>query len=96
LVNLRLTAIGAMTKPALRRWPHRQGDWANAQKAKRLVYFAETGEFVDCPIYERNRLWADGRLVGPAIIEQVDATTVIHPGYTARVDGYGNLLIQQQ
>jgi N-methylhydantoinase A len=96
LVNLRLTAIGEITKPATRLWSRPRGDWAGAQKATRPVYFAERTGYVECPIYERNRLWADCNLVGPAIIEQVDATTVIHPSYTARVDNYGNLWIQRQ
>ena len=57
------------------------------------VYFAEAGGFVDCPSYDRYRLPAGGVIEGPAIVEEMDSTTVIHPGFRAEVDRYGNLLI---
>jgi N-methylhydantoinase A len=38
-------------------------------------------------------LLAGGTVVGPAIVEEIDSTSVIHPGYAARVDRYGNLLV---
>ena len=43
------------------------------------------------PIYERDRLDIGTTIAGPAIVEQFDATTVIPPGWSARVDGYRNL-----
>jgi N-methylhydantoinase A len=55
------------------------------------VWFSETG-WIDTPIYAREHIPAEG-LRGPAIIEQLDATTVIDPGAHARGDGYGNLII---
>jgi N-methylhydantoinase A len=57
----------------------------------RQVWFSETG-WIDTPIYAREHIPAEG-LRGPAIIEQLDATTVIDPGAHARGDGYGNLII---
>jgi len=35
-------------------------------------------------------------IAGPAIVEQFDATTVIPTGWTARVDGYRNLILQRE
>ena len=35
-------------------------------------------------------------VVGPAVIEELDATTLVHPGYQAAVDQYGNLLVRRQ
>jgi N-methylhydantoinase A/oxoprolinase/acetone carboxylase beta subunit len=32
---------------------------------------------------------------GPAVIEELDATTLVHPGYQAAVDQYGNLLLRR-
>jgi N-methylhydantoinase A len=47
----------------------------------------------DTPIHRRERLAAGATLTGPAIVEQLDTTTVIEPGDHARVDALGNLEI---
>ncbi len=44
-------------------------------------------------IYDRARLRAGDRIEGPAIVIEMDATTLIHPGFDAEVDRFGNLLI---
>lgn len=44
-------------------------------------------------IYDRYRLACGNVIRGPAIVEDKDATTVIHPGYQAEVDSYGNLIL---
>ncbi len=92
-VTLRLTAIGTIAKPRLRELPAGSGDEMTALRTVRQVCFAEAGGFVDCPSYDRYRLPAGAVIDGPAIVEEMDSTTVIHPGYRARVDRYGNLLI---
>ena len=56
------------------------------------VYFSGEG-FRDTPVYTRATLQATHVVPGPAIVEQLDATTVIFPGQEAVVDLYGNLLI---
>ena len=56
------------------------------------MYFSEGG-FVDTPTYDRARLAPGQLLSGPAVVEQTDSTTVIHPGYTGVVDLHGNILI---
>lgn len=94
LVALRLTAVGSIAKPRLRELAQRSGDVGATPRAVRQVYFAEAGGFVDCPSYDRYRLAAGGRVEGPAIVEEMDSTTVIHPGFRAEVDRYGNLLIR--
>jgi N-methylhydantoinase A len=57
------------------------------------VYFAEAAGFVPTPIYRRERLLGGHLIAGPAVIEQMDATTVIPPGQRARVDDRANLVI---
>jgi N-methylhydantoinase A len=57
----------------------------------RPVYF---GGWHDTPIYRREALLPGMVLIGPAIVEQPDTTTVIEPGMRARVDAYGNLLVE--
>ncbi len=59
--------------------------------ASRSVYF---DGWCDTHIYNRAQLVPGNTLTGPAIIEQVDTTAVIEPGMAARVDIYGNILIE--
>ena len=51
------------------------------------------GGWLDATIYDRERLPADVVIEGPAVIQQVDATTVIEADSVARVDAVGNLRI---
>jgi N-methylhydantoinase A len=64
-------------------------------RATRAVYFEEVESTVDCPVYERDDLGEGARLSGPAIIGQLDSTTVVLPGQVVRVDSFGNLLIEE-
>jgi N-methylhydantoinase A/oxoprolinase/acetone carboxylase beta subunit len=48
---------------------------------------------VEGTLYERDRLDIGATIAGPAIVEQFDATTVIPPGWSGRVDGYSNLIL---
>lgn len=94
-VNLRLTALGRIAKPELHGLENKATDTSAARKTWRQVYFAEAGGYVDCAIYDRYRLGAGATLDGPAVVEEFDSTTVIHPGYCGRVDGYGNLFLEK-
>ena len=57
------------------------------------VYFSELSGYADTPVYDRRDFYPGYESTGPAIIEQVDTTTVIHPGQAFTVDPYGNILI---
>ena len=59
----------------------------------RKVYFDEVGGFVDAAIYDRDTLSPGAQFEGPAVVEQIDTTTVIHPGQRVHVDELGNLMI---
>ena len=60
--------------------------------ALRTIYFAGVGR-VDTPIYRRTTLPEGTRLAGPAIIEEMDSTTLLHPGDRAEVRADGSLVI---
>ena len=62
----------------------------------RSVWLPESGGATDCPVYDRARLHAGNRFKGPAIIEQMDATTVVLPGWTARVEPFRNLILEAE
>ena len=91
-VSLRLTSIGRIAKPPPRPL-HTEG--TAEPKEHRQVFYAEAGGYVDCPIYDRYALPAGAAFDGPAVIEEFDSTTVVHPGYGVRVDETGNLLIEK-
>jgi len=95
VVNLRMTAAGAIRRPELRQLNFGGTDGAIAVKGERQVYFSELGGMLSCKVYDRYKLDCGNQIKGPAIVEEIDATTVIHPGYFANVDRYGNLLIQE-
>ena len=89
----RLTATGEIGKPSVREWDRGTADPAAAQKESRLVYFAESDGFVHCPIYDRFELGVDCVVRGPAVVEEIDSTTVVHPDFQFEVDRFGNLVV---
>jgi N-methylhydantoinase A len=93
LVSLRLSSVGLIAKPTARALD--LGD-TPGPKVRREVYFAEADGYVDCPIYDRYALPAGAKLTGPAVVEEFDSTTVVHPGFTVSVDDTGNLIIEKE
>jgi N-methylhydantoinase A len=86
-VNLRSTVVGAMPRPPLR--PVRaEGD---ARDGARPVYF---DGWQDTPVYRRDGL--SGEIAGPAIVQEFGSTLPLHPGFTARVDDLGNLVVSRE
>ena len=47
-----------------------------------------------CPVHDRELLRAGNHIAGPAIIEQMDTTTVVLPGMAASVEPYLNLILE--
>ncbi len=93
-VNIALTAVGKIRRPALRTLEFGSPDPSAALKEIRDVYFPSTG-LRPCSAYDRYRLRQGNVVTGPAIIEEYDSTVVVNPGYFADVDQFGNLLIQK-
>jgi N-methylhydantoinase A len=65
---------------------------ADAIVSERRIY--ADGAWHDANIYDRDRLAPGMTVIGPAVIQQLDATTVIEPGASATVDAIGNLRIE--
>jgi len=95
LVNLRVAAVGRTDRPKPRALERGGAGAQAALKARRKVHFQSSGRFVDCPIYERDRLRAGNRIAGPAVIEQADSTIVVPPSFSASVDPNGRIVIAQ-
>lgn len=58
--------------------------------------FFYEGHWHDAGIYDRAQLGAGDLVVGPAIVSEMDSTTVVLPGHSASVDHIGNLLIRPE
>jgi N-methylhydantoinase A len=90
IVNLRLVVTGKRRATPAESARLARGDVKSALLEKRKVWFPETG-YVTTPVYDRDKLPADARITGPAIIEQMDTTTVVPPKAKLSQDRYGYL-----
>lgn len=93
IVTFRLEAVGIVQKAEIKPSPMEGLDPDAALTGERQVFFPEREGYVSTPLYDRARLKPGNEILGPAIIDQLDATTVVLPGQHARVDSYRNLLI---
>ena len=91
-VNFRAVHTYRLPRPVVRPSAQAHGRLDDARVGERRAYF---DGFVSAAIYERARLPLGARLAGPAIVEQMDTTTVIPPGVTAVVDDAGNLRLRR-
>jgi len=94
LVTFRVEAAGQVPRARFQPRPDAGPDASAALMGKRDVWLPEAGGMVRCPVYDRDRLDAGNSLTGPAIIEQMDATTVVLPGIVARVEPFLNLILE--
>ena len=92
IVNIRVAAVGR-TAPDQKTTAGEESATQPSPIRSRAVWFAAE-EPVETPVYERSSLSAGQSVRGPAVVEQLDALTVIHPGDLARVDAHGNLIIE--
>jgi len=89
IVNLRVSGIGRLPDIGA---PHFAGSPATTAERSRTVWFSGDGA-VDSRVYWRPDLAPGTEIDGPAIVEQLDATTTIPPSYRAVVDAGLNLVI---
>lgn len=90
-VSGRLIAMGSMSAPPLLK--HEAKNGMVAPIGTHPVWFEERSSYVDTPVYDRSDLGPGQQIEGPAVVVQLDTTTVIHPGQRAEVDSYANMLI---
>ena len=94
LVNVNTSVIGVRPPLDLALLIDQAGRKANvedAQTGSRPVFFDT--DWVETPVYARERLPLDAKLNGPAIVEQMDTTIVVEPGDRVEGDAQGNLII---
>ncbi len=90
-VNLRVTGVGPIDRPAPRSLP--AGDGRPAATGERDVHFGRPERAL---IYDRAALRAGDQLTGPAVIEEFGSTIPVHPGFRATVDGHGNVVLTRE
>ena len=89
LVGMRVKLAGVLSKPPLPKT--KKGSSFNSS-GSRKVSFGKNAWF-ETPIYRRDTIPVDHNFEGPAVIEQMDSMLLIFPGDTAKIDDWGNLII---
>jgi N-methylhydantoinase A len=92
-VNLRVSGIGPIRRPDVVELAARDGGVDRSVTGTRRVFF---DEWVEAPLHWRPDLAPGDVVVGPAIIEEFGSTVPVHPGFTVRVDAFGNLVITRE
>jgi len=92
LVNARATVTGPRPRVAPIRLEPGDGDASAARTGDTRIYV--DGDFVDAGLYDRLKLRAGDVVAGPAIVVEMDSTTLVLPGHTATADAGGSLLIR--
>ena len=93
-VNLRVSGIGPIKRPEIRRMSG-GGSAADARTGTRQVCFDPDDGYVETPLLWRTDLAVGTVVEGPAIIEEFGSTVPLHPGFTARVDDFANIIISR-
>ncbi len=93
LVNLRMSAVGLTEKPQFREEPFQGEDPSSCLKSERPVFLPDEWGYASVPVYDGNRMGHGHRLAGPAIIEQVNTTIFVPPGWTLACDPFGSYVL---
>ncbi len=92
IVNVRVSAQGPAW--AFSPKPLEATNGPVPRRALRRAYFPGAGGWVECPVHDAGALAPETALTGPAIITQDLSTIVVEPGHRARVDRFGNVIIE--
>lgn len=94
-VSARVQAIGMVEKA-----PQAEiaggSSLASARTGSRKVYYDARHGWVETPVYDRSGLPRDERFTGPAVINEMSATTLVLPGQSVIADRWGNLIVETQ
>ncbi len=91
VVNVRAVGIGKVSQVALPEGDDAGSNPAAAHVGTQQMY--RNGEWQPAAVYDRAKLRPGNRVLGPAIVTELDSTTVVLPHHEATVDAYYNLLI---
>ncbi len=94
-VNLRVSGIGPIRRPEIQKQAT-AGSTAATTTGKRPVCFDPESGYVETPVLWRPDLVPGAVVTGPAIIEEFGSTVPLHPGFTARIDDYLNIIVARE
>jgi N-methylhydantoinase A len=90
LVTVRCRGVVPAEEP---RWPRWTATSDATPRSERPVFFREAGTTVPTAIYDRDSLAVHQPVVGPAVVEEWTSTTLVPPGWVARTEPWGNLVL---
>jgi N-methylhydantoinase A len=92
IVNFRLLAVGRLRQPTSTASKPRRDQGAKAGGRRKVWFSYENAQ--DTPVYDRAELMSGDAIEGPAVIEQLDSTTLLFPCDRATVDPHLNLIVE--
>lgn len=95
ITNLRVLAIGSPMRPGLRRRSYVGADASGAVKGDRAIILSRDAPKASVPIYAGEMLVPGNIIEGPAIIEYVGTTVLVHPDQRAEIDAHQNCVVQR-
>jgi N-methylhydantoinase A len=93
LINVRLRAIGRTEKPSRVEEARGGEDPSEALKGERRAYVPESGDFEVVPVYDGHRTRHGHRILGPALVEQVNTTLFLSRDFDCVLDRYGSFAV---
>ncbi len=90
-VTLRVEAIGKVAQPPRQSLPR-----GNGARPSSTHLMSIEGVPADVPVYDRATLGAGDRFAGPAVVSQLDATTLVHAGWHVEVQASGALIMSNE
>lgn len=94
VVNLRVQAVGEAHRPPVEDAAGEVTLYVPEPGSNRDVYV--NGDWIQCPIYDREQLGPGGQIAGPAVVEEYGSTTVVFRDWSLRVDGDRNLIMMRE
>jgi N-methylhydantoinase A len=95
-VNLRVSGIGPIQRPQVVGHEATSHPGTPAPRSTRKVCFDHADGYVETAVYWRPELTPGQVVDGPAIIEEFGSTVPLHPGFTARVDAFSNIIVTRE
>ena len=93
IINFRVSAVGGLERPKIKKYPKGKGSARDSVKGKRDVYFEEQGDFVPTTLYDFDRMQPGMEISGPAVIETPVTTILVNPKDRASMDEFRNVRI---
>lgn len=90
-INFRITGLGVTDKPELQQGRQRGG--GDLRKARRQAYIPDEQEFRELDVFDGDMMGHTDKVIGPAIVEQVNTTLFVPPDYDVVCDRYGSFIM---